>query len=43
MGKVRERGKDGRREKTTERGKIRCLRMPPDRHPEPGFRWARAD
>jgi hypothetical protein len=20
----------------------RCLRMPPDRHPEPGFRWARS-
>ena len=22
--------------------KKRCLRVPPDRHPEPGFRWARA-
>jgi hypothetical protein len=27
---------------TTRLGEIRCLRVPLDRHPEPGFRWARA-
>ena len=30
------------RERVKDRKRIRCLQVPPDRHPEPGFRWARA-